>query len=110
MFVCAHTRGTYLPAAVIGWMVEGGDAVEEAGQLLLCRVSFSALQQVWNHHEGHSTHGTQTQKVFFLFADATNYFGCFTKNNKKIPLAGAVHASIIVTRDTRLAREAAISY
>lgn len=77
MFVCVRTRGTYLPAAVIGRMVEGGDAVEEAGQLLLCRVSFSALQPVWSHGEGHNTQRTQTLQVFFLFADVTNSFWLF---------------------------------
>lgn len=44
--VCTSAREAYLPAAMIGRMVEGGDAVEEAGQLLLRGVSFSALQQI----------------------------------------------------------------
>lgn len=74
MFVCVCTRGTYLPAAVIGRMVEGSNAVEEAGQLLLCRVSFSALQQVWSHGERHNTQRTQTLKLIFPFLKVTNSF------------------------------------
>lgn len=35
----------YLPATMIWGMVEGGDAVEEAGQFFLCRVSLSTLQE-----------------------------------------------------------------
>lgn len=43
--VWQEVRATYLPATVIRGMVEGSDAVEEAGQLLLCRVSRSTLQE-----------------------------------------------------------------
>lgn len=37
--MCVSEGETYLPATMIRRMVEGGNAVEEAGELLLCWVS-----------------------------------------------------------------------